>query len=131
MRPQENSCVVDASAILAVLLSEPGADRAAEHLATGAISSVNIAEVATKLSERGVAPLAIQSSVSRLGLAVIPLDDVLALQAGFLRTSTRQFGLSLGDRACLAPARQLRLPVITADRKWKDLDAGVEVLVIR
>jgi PIN domain nuclease of toxin-antitoxin system len=69
--------------------------------------------------------------LSRLGLLVMALDEEQAMRAGFLRASTRAFGLSLGDRACLAQARHLGLPVVTADQKWKDLDVGVEVLVIR
>lgn len=60
-----------------------------------------------------------------------PFDTDLALRAALLRNSTRPYGLSLGDRACLALARREGLPVLTADRSWAKLDVGVEVVLIR
>ena len=65
------------------------------------------------------------------GLAIRPFDESLALEAGFLRTSTRQYGLSLGDRACLALALREGAPVVTADRTWANLDLGIDIRVIR
>ena len=44
---------------------------------------------------------------------------------------TKQHGLSLGDRACLALAKLRNLPVLTADTIWKELDLGVKIKLIR
>jgi ribonuclease VapC len=48
-----------------------------------------------------------------------------------LRASSRAFGLSLCDRACLALAQSLALPALTADRSWARLDLGIAIEVIR
>lgn len=45
--------------------------------------------------------------------------------------TTRQLGLSLADRACLALARQLSLPVLTADHAWAEAALELEVKLIR
>ena len=131
MRPNENSCVFDSSAVLAVLLDEPRSEEVSARIGTAAISSVNLAEVATKLADRGLGAVAIQASLSGLGLQVMSFHPQLAVQVGLLRTITQAHGLSLGDRACLALAQQMKLPVVTADRIWNDLDVGVEVILIR
>jgi PIN domain nuclease of toxin-antitoxin system len=71
------------------------------------------------------------SSVAYLGLSFIELDPPQARAIAALRPLTRPLGLSLGDRACLALAQQLRRPALTAERSWARLDVGVEVRLIR
>lgn len=71
------------------------------------------------------------TAIEGLTLDVIAFDAAMAVRAGALRPVTRSLGLSLGDRACLATAQQLKLPVITADRTWQKLDVGVEVHIVR
>jgi ribonuclease VapC len=66
-----------------------------------------------------------------LGLRVHPFDQQQAYVAGRMELPGRKFGLSLGDRACLALASVLSLPAMTADREWANLDLGVQVLLIR
>jgi PIN domain nuclease of toxin-antitoxin system len=95
------------------------------------MSSVNLAEVTSKLTDRNFTALELQSMLVGPALQVFPFDEPQAIQAGLLRAATRHRGLSLGDRACLALARHLRLPVVTSDGAWKDLDVGVEVFLIR
>ncbi len=58
-------------------------------------------------------------------------DAVHAELAAILREPTRDLGLSLADRACLALASDLEVPAVTADRSWRDLDIGVEVELVR
>ncbi|MDM7324085.1 MAG: hypothetical protein P3W93_003650 [Thermus sp.] len=64
-------------------------------------------------------------------LQVLPFTEEDALLSARLRPLTRSLGLSLGDRACLALASRLRLPVLTADATWAELSVGIEVEVIR
>ena len=98
----------------------------------GAISAVNLAEVATKIMDRGSSGLDTSTAISELGLELIPFDGELALETGRLREATRSFGLSLGDRACLATARRLKLPAVTADQAWAGLRIpGIKIHVIR
>jgi PIN domain nuclease of toxin-antitoxin system len=131
------SYVVDASALLAFLQGEPGAERVAEALARrAAISAVNYAEALGKLAEDGETAEELARRFEAEGLvggvleveAVLP-EDAPAIAA--LRRSTRHRGLSLGDRACLALALRLGRPVMTADRAWQELGLEVEVQAIR
>ncbi|MDE2878652.1 type II toxin-antitoxin system VapC family toxin [Candidatus Palauibacter soopunensis] len=125
--------VLDASAVLAALLNEPGAVRVERALKRGAaMSSVNVAEVAARLSQDGLSSVTVASVVEGLGVEVIPFDCRAALLSGAYRERTRRQGLGLGDRACLATASSLGLPVLTADRSWADLEIdGVKVVQIR
>lgn len=125
------SIVFDSSVILAHLNNEPGADRAAAFLGDAVMCAVNLSEIVAKLVERGASLALIRPALSRYGLQIVSFDEDLAERAGALRASTKAFGLSLGDRACLALADRSRLPVMTADRVWKDLDLHIEVQTLR
>lgn len=108
--------VVDASAVLAFLNGEPGADTVTEVLLSGAgISAVNLAEVLTKLLDYGVPLNDAEMIIADLNLTVYPFDEPLAWSAAALRPTTRAYGLSLGDRACLALGETLGSAVLTAD----------------
>jgi ribonuclease VapC len=124
--------VLDASALLALLNGESGSEQVAGIIVEGAaISAVNLAEVVTKLSEIGMPEALIHEVLDSLGLEIIDFDFEQAYQVGLLRPLTRHAGLSLGDRACLALAKQLGLPALTTDRIWERLAIGVIVQIIR
>lgn len=123
--------VLDASALLAVMLEEPGAEKVRELLPGAIVGAVNLAEVVAKLQERGAPDENIDRNIARLNLPVIPFDAAQAMAAGKLRARTRSLGLSLGDRACLALALARGLPAVTTDRGWARLDIGAEVIVAR
>lgn len=123
--------VLDSSAILALLNDEAGAPRVEEVLARGIMSSVNLAEVATKLIEKGASEAQVREIIGALGCPVAEFEIGQALEAGYLRRQTREKGLSLGDRACLALGRQRGLPIMTTDRAWKELDVDVSIEFIR
>lgn len=131
------SCVLDASALLAFLQGESGANEVAEALARpAAISAVNYAEALAKLADDGetAAQLAGRFEAEGLVGGVLRVEPVLPEDApaiADLRRATRQLGLSLGDRACLALALRLRLPIVTADRAWSELGLEVAVQTIR
>ena len=67
----------------------------------------------------------------RGAIAVEPFTAADAIDARRLRPLTRDAGLSLGDRACLAPARRLEAPALTADTDWQGLAHGVELRSVR
>jgi len=124
-------CVMDSSAVLAVAFRERGREHVAVALAGALINSVNLTEVISKMLDSGLPSDQVAGQLEGFSLTVADFDRDLAIQAGLLRAVTRHKGLSLGDRACLALARRERLPVMTADRAWSDLDLGVEVVLIR
>ncbi|HUJ22106.1 MAG TPA: type II toxin-antitoxin system VapC family toxin [Bryobacteraceae bacterium] len=127
-----NRVVLDASALLALLNGEPGAEKLTPQLlSAAACSTVNLAEVQSKLVGRGLSPAdAWEVTLSPVREAVAFTADHARL-AGSLLTQTRPFGLSLGDRACLALGLALRAPVYTADQSWRNLGLGVRIHVIR
>jgi ribonuclease VapC len=125
--------ILDASAVLAFLLREPGQDRVMEVLLTEPrMSTVNLAEVVTKYVLRGFAAQG-ERLRDELPVVFVPVDEDLALQAAFMVAVTKPFGLSLGDRICLALARRTGLPALTADRSWTEVAGplGVTVELIR
>ena len=124
--------VLDASAMLAVLNHEPGSEKLTpEILSDAAGSTVNLAEVHTKLVSRGGDPdQAWEDALSAIQEPV-PFTEEHARIAGGLVAQTRALGLSLGDRACLALGMALKAPVYTTDKSWKNLKLGVRIHVIR
>jgi ribonuclease VapC len=123
--------VLDASAILALLHNETGADAVADLLDEAAISAVNVAEAGARLVDSGMPPPLAGEAIRALGLEIVPFDAELAQASTALRQGTRHLGLSLGDRACLALAQKLSVPAVTADRAWQDLGAPISVTLIR
>lgn len=115
--------ILDASAILAWILREPGSERVSELMESGhcLISGVNAAEVVAKLADKGRPEAALRQVLAHVGADCVPFDAVQATEVGLLRPLTRQLGLSLGDRACLALARLHPGIVVTADRPWLQL----------
>lgn len=127
-----NRVVLDASALLAVLNQEAGFETlTAELLSVSAVSAVNLAEVHGKLVERGLtSDDAWEAALGSIREAVSFTSEHARITGGLVQ-KTRQFGLSLGDRACLALGLIMTAPVYTADRSWKNLKLGLLIRVIR
>ncbi len=129
--------VLDASALLAYLREELGADVVAEAIAGGVvISTVNLAEVFSRSADWGADPAKLAAKLTQSGLldgaiTVEPFTAADAIDVARLRPLTRDAGLSLGDRACLALARRLGAPVLTADTAWQAAAHGAELRPIR
>ncbi|GAX46347.1 hypothetical protein NIES4075_73680 [Tolypothrix sp. NIES-4075] len=123
--------VLDASALLAYLKDEPGADVVEAVLAESVISSVNWAEVIQKSIAAGVVVEGMLDDLQALGLVVEPFTPEDGEVAGRLWEQTRSFGLSLGDRACLSLGLRLGVPVLTSDRAWATLTLALDVQMIR
>lgn len=123
--------ILDASAVLALLQSEEGSDAVAPELPTASMSAVNLSEVWQKLQWHGLDPDLLIAGLQALGLSVVPFVHDDAVRAAQLWPSTRDRGLSLADRACLALGLRLRQDVFSADRSWVGLDVGVVIHQIR
>lgn len=123
--------MLDASAVLAAMLREPGAERVHALVDRSVICAVNTTEVISKLIDKGYDEASVRRQYENLRLEVVSFDHHMALVAGHLRASTRHKGLSLGDRACLALAILTERAAVTADRKWADLDVGCKIEIIR
>lgn len=123
--------VLDASALIALLWEEPGAVAVEPLLGQAVISAVNWSEVLQRYHALGLDATDKRDGVEALGIAVEDFSGDDAQVAAELWAPTRPAGLSLGDRACLALARRLGLPAHTADREWRKVDVGVEVVLIR
>lgn len=118
--------------MLAVLNHEPGSEKLTpEMLSNAAGSTVNLAEVQTKLVSRGGDPEEAWEDALSAIQEPVPFSEEHARIAGGLVAVTRALGLSLGDRACLALGLTLKAPVYTTDRSWKNLKLGIRIHVIR
>lgn len=125
-----NEAVLDSSAVLALLFNEPGAETVERSLPGALLSTVNLAEVIAKLSERGMPADAARAAIDVLCVDIVDFDFDQACLTGEIRAVTRAAGLSLGDRACLALARLRSAPALTTDKAWAKLDR-FEVIVLR
>ncbi|WP_211323137.1 type II toxin-antitoxin system VapC family toxin [Amycolatopsis palatopharyngis] len=127
------TAVLDASAAIALLRTEPGHDRVADRLRGSLISAVNYTEVVQKLAQLGSDSAAEDAAVlSALGMTVAAFDAEAAVRTAEMWPVTRHADLSLGDRACLALAASLPDGIaLTTDRAWAGVDVGVPVELIR
>ena len=120
---------LDASALIAFLLREPGAEVVRVHLAAACISAVNIAEVLARFARDGIDTDVSAAAIGRLGIEQVPFTPDDAERELIART--RSAGLSLGDCACLALATSRGIPALTTDRAWQRLKLGAQVDLIR
>lgn len=130
-----NKIVIDTSAVIALINKEEGFEVVEKHLGNAIISSVNFSEVITVVNrelfktenERAEGLKLIKNTLSH----IVEFDIEQAITAALLDSITKKHGLSLGDRACLALAKNQKLPVLTADKAWKEIEIGVRVQLIR
>lgn len=127
------ACVLDASAVLCLLFSEKGAEKVEARLGDASMSTVNYTEVLTKLIDRGLGADEAIQDLSDLDLDIMPVDQTVADEAARLRIVSKEVGLSLGDRVCLALGKSLGVPVLTTDRAWKEIAkaSGVKIELVR
>lgn len=124
-----NKKVLDSSAILAVIFQETGAEIVEPLLEKSMVSSVNLAEVFTKLAEKGVLNQQTIDDFQQLGLEIVYFDFDQAAKVAELRPLTKHLGLSLGDRSCLALAILQNTTAVTADKNWQKLSlCQIEVI---
>jgi len=111
------------------MLNEPGARKVADVLPGAFLGMVNLAEVISKLCERGMPSTVARQAIGDLGIEVVQFTDEDACLAGALRPITKSAGLSLGDRACLALGRKSGGTVLTTDKAWATLESIADITV--
>lgn len=125
------SVVLDASALLAFLRGEPGADVVRQRIGGAAISAVNYSEVLKKTIEVNGLPEVVHAHIGTLGVNVVPFDEQQARSAASLYPATRTLGLSFADRACLSLGTSRGATVLTAEGKWGGIALPVRIKLIR
>lgn len=125
------SAVLDASALIALLRAEPGAEIVRGALPDSLLNAVNYSEILKKTIERGGTGDAAAAFVLGLSVTVIPFDAELASIAASLYPQTKEHGLSLADRACLALGIQRNCKVLTTERRMGLIALPIKVKVIR
>jgi len=123
--------VLDASALLCLLNDEPGADRVVDVLTRSITGTASLAEVVSKLRDRGLPLDEVREALGGLHLDVRSLTPAQALIVGDLRPATKALGLSLGDRACLALAIDLQAEMLTTDAPLASADVGITITNVR
>jgi len=123
--------MLDSSALIALVRGEPGSDLVQAALPASLICAVNLFETMTKLIRQGGEPKLVERYLRGLSLEIVAWDEELAWESRDLCPLAWTHGISLADRACLAAARHYRIPALTSDAVWKELEIGVEVALFR
>ncbi|AIL13493.1 hypothetical protein IM40_08335 [Candidatus Paracaedimonas acanthamoebae] len=126
-----NNVILDSSALLALLKNEPGSDIVESLLGNIIMSSINVTEVATVLLDSEMTLQECQDTVLPFISAIMPYDEELASLTADLRKQTKAYGLSLGDRSCIALGQKMKLPIYTADKTWGELqieNVGIKLI---
>lgn len=126
-----NKIILDASALLALIKNESGADIVEALIGRIIMSSANVSEVAAFLLRKDISLEECKEYIEPFVETIVPFDLKHAYNAAALQKQTANKGLSLGDRACLALGIQTGYPVYTADKVWLELDLDCRIILIR
>jgi PIN domain nuclease of toxin-antitoxin system len=122
---------LDASALLAFLFREPGHEIVTEAINDACISTVNLSETLGRFARDGHDPEPIAVRLADSPLEIVPFSSTQAILCARLLPLSRDLGLSLGDRACLAVAMERGITAMTADAAWQEIKVAVEIALIR
>jgi ribonuclease VapC len=124
--------VLDATALIALVAQESGSERIAELLENSVVGAVNLAETANKLLEKGFSAAEVRESLAKLELKIEDWTEAMAYRSAEFTRFNKSHGLSLGDRACLTVAKQLRITAVTSDSTWRRAPSlGVPIMIFR
>ena len=128
----KNKVLFDASALLTVIQEEEGVGKLEEVIPIASISSVNLSEVISVLARSGMPRDIITTTIKSSVTEVIPFLQEEAEFAGHLINDTKKFGLSFGDRACIATGLIHKLEIYTTDQAWGRLKLnGLKITLAR
>jgi ribonuclease VapC len=123
--------ILDASAMLALIFGERGAENVIAHAQGSQILAINFSEVIARVIAVDGNPERAEVSANRLEINIAPFDRKLAKLTAEILKQTSHIGASLADRACLSFAKETGFPVLTADKDWSKLDLGIDIQQIR
>jgi PIN domain nuclease of toxin-antitoxin system len=124
--------ILDSTALIALVGLETGSQQIAGLLKHSAVSAVNLAETVNKLLEKGFSQAEVRVSLAKLELNVEDWSEAMAYRSAEFTQFNKSHGLSLGDRACLTLAKQLRATAVTSDRAWRRIPSlGVRIMIFR
>lgn len=125
--------VIDSSALIALLMHEPGWERVMAAVTAAVAPTTILSELVGYFAKNDLDLEELRSSLRELDLDFVALDHETAWLAGEMEPATRAAGLSLADRSCLALARRLDRVALTGDRAWIRVarDLGIEVELFR
>lgn len=125
--------VLDASALLALLKREAGADVVEASLNQAVIGAVNLGEAAQIQYLYGWDRNDFEVAIGLTEISVVPVTNRIAMDAADFRELARKKGISQADCLCLALAKSEDAVALTADRDWLKIadDIGVRVQLIR
>jgi len=131
MSTKNKKTLLDTSAIIALLKKEPGYEILEGLIANSSISSVNLSELVAVLVRSGITEDEIDEIITDIAPEIIPFSENLAIQAGKLAKHTKDFGLSLGDRACVATGIHHNMTIYTTDKIWQELKPLADIILVR
>jgi ribonuclease VapC len=123
--------ILDASAMLALIFGERGAENVIPHAHGSEILAINFSEVVARVIAIDGKPERAEISANRLEIEIVPFDQRLARLTAEIISRTSAIGASFADRACLAFAEDKAFPVLTADKDWSKLNLGIDIRQIR
>ena len=124
--------VFDSSALIVLLNREAGYETVIQNKKNVVMSTVNIAEVFKyAISKKELSKEECLLLPKKLGIRVINLDQNQALLSAELYNKTKQYGLSLGDRTCIALGMIKGYPILTCDRIWETCKLDIKIITAR
>lgn len=135
--------VLDASALLASVFGEPITIDVQALIPNAVMSAANWSEFVQKCLQKGVDTQGMREELEASGLRIVPVTAAQAEIAASLWQKYKAFGLSLGDRLCIALALETQtskpdgrrkartITLYTTDRIWITLNLDVKTTCIR
>lgn len=127
-----NKIVFDSSALITLFAKEPGYEKVKQNMKHAIISSINIAEVYKYCFDvQNLIEEDCRNLIKLCGIKIIDFCEEQALISAKIIKSTKQYGLSLGDRGCIALAILKNCPILTCDKIWQKVDLDLEFIMAR
>jgi PIN domain nuclease of toxin-antitoxin system len=127
-----NKIVFDSSALIMLFAKEPGYEQVRQHMKYAIISIINIAEVYKYcIDVQNLTEDDCKNLIKLTGIKIIDFCEEQALITAKIIKQTKQYGLSLGDRGCIALAILGNYPILTCDKIWQKVDIDVQFIMAR